>query len=77
MTKIITKLKSPLKFLRLGSAAERDVWPEENEIDLAMTELFALKASRDRENFPLTELYPREGPKQLAGTEYEFLEDRI
>ena len=39
------------------------MWPLENEIDLSVSELFALKAARDRENFPLTELYPREGPK--------------
>ncbi len=59
------EIEIPLKISPLGSADERDVWPEENEIDLAMTELFALKASRDREDFPLTELYPREGPKQV------------
>ena len=60
------EVEIPLKISPLGSANERDVWPEENEIDLAMTELFALKASRDREGFPLTELYPREGPKQIG-----------
>ena len=60
------EIEIPLKISPLGSANERDVWPEENEIDLAMTELFALKASRDREGFPLTELYPREGPKQVG-----------
>lgn len=44
----------------------RLIWPEENEIDLALTELYALKASRDREGFPLSEFYPREGPKQIG-----------
>ena len=32
-----------------------------------MNELYALKAQRDREGFPLTELYPREGPKLVEG----------
>ena len=52
--------------MQLGNGStERDIWPEENEIDLALDELVALKVSRDREGFPLTEFYPREGPKQV------------
>lgn len=38
-----------------------EVWPAENEIDLALDELYQLKARRDRENIPLTEFYPRNG----------------
>lgn len=44
----------------------RDVWPEENEIDLDLNELYALKATRDRERFPIGELFPREGGKQVG-----------
>jgi cell surface protein SprA len=44
----------------------RDVWPEENEIDIDLNELYALKAARDRERFPSSEAYPREGPKQAG-----------
>lgn len=59
------EIEIPLKITKpANSTNERDIWPEENEIDLALTELYALKAARDREGFPLTELYPREGPKQ-------------
>lgn len=60
------EVEIPLKITpsNLGAnPTDRDVWPEENEIDLALDELYALKASRDREGFPLTEFYPREGPK--------------
>jgi cell surface protein SprA len=46
--------------------AAREIWPLENEINLALNELYALKAARDREGFPLTEFYPREGPKQVG-----------
>lgn len=44
----------------------RAIWPEANEIDIALTELYALKAARDREGFSLSEAYPREGPKQVG-----------
>lgn len=60
------EIEIPLKITPLGTTGERDIWPEENEIDLALTELYALKAARDREGFPQTELYPREGPKQVG-----------
>jgi len=39
------------------------VWPDQNSIDFDLDELYALKAERDREGFPLGELYPRAGPK--------------
>ncbi|AYB35506.1 cell surface protein SprA [Chryseolinea soli] len=54
----------PLKITRPTNSNDPDViWPAENDIDLALDDLYALKAARDREGFPLTELYPREGPK--------------
>ena len=57
----------PLKITKPANTEDvRAIWPEENEIDLALDELYALKATRDREGFPLTEYYPREGPKQVG-----------
>ena len=54
----------PLKITRPTNSSDPEViWPAENDIDLALDDLYALKAARDREGFPLTELYPREGPK--------------
>lgn len=41
---------------------ERAVWPEENEFNFALAELYKLKVKRDRENFPLSVLYPLSGP---------------
>ena len=41
------------------------VWPESNQIDLDLNELYALKATRDRESYPLDQLYPLAGPKQI------------
>ena len=43
------------------------VWPEQNNVDLDLNDLYALKAQRDRESFPLGELYPRAGPKLVDG----------
>ncbi len=61
------EIEIPLKITKpANSTLERDIWPEENEIDLALTELYALKAARDREGFPLNELYPRESAKQVG-----------
>ncbi len=41
------------------------VWPEQNQIDLDLNELYALKAQRDRESFSLLQLYPQSGPKPI------------
>ncbi|MEJ1238972.1 cell surface protein SprA [Chryseolinea sp. T2] len=57
------EIEIPLQISEAGNSDPYEVWPEQNTIDLALNELYALKAQRDREGFPLTELYPREGPK--------------
>ncbi len=44
----------------------RDIWPEANEIDLDLNELYALKVERDRGGFSLSESYPLNGPKQIG-----------
>jgi cell surface protein SprA len=59
------EIELPLKKTPAGSISLEDIWPEENQIDLDLNELYALKATRDRLSFPLGELYPREGPKQV------------
>lgn len=62
------EIEIPLKISRTGivDPSARDVWPEENEIDLDLNELLALKATRDREGFPISEAYPRQGAKQVG-----------
>ncbi|MBL0742314.1 cell surface protein SprA [Chryseolinea sp. Jin1] len=60
------EIEIPLKITRpVESTDPNEIWPSENDIDIALDELYALKAQRDREGFPLTELFPREGPKQV------------
>jgi cell surface protein SprA len=61
------EIEIPLKITRISQTSPEEIWPEDNTIDLALAELYALKAQRDREGFPLTELYPREGPKVVEG----------
>lgn len=59
------EIEIPLKISEVTQdPTSRDVWPEENEIDLDLNELYALKAARDRERFPISEAYPRAGGKQ-------------
>ena len=41
------------------------IWPASNYIDLDLNELYALKAQRDRESFPLAELYPQSGARPI------------
>jgi cell surface protein SprA len=62
------EIEIPLKIsdASIVKPGERDVWPEENEIDLDLNELYALKAARDRERFPAAESYPREGGKLVG-----------
>ena len=44
-----------------GSA--RAVWPEENEFDFALGQLYKLKVERDNNNSPLGVAYPLNGPR--------------
>ncbi len=56
----------PLKITPNGNNPDvAVVWPDANDIDLDLNQLYALKAARDRESFPLGELYPRAGPKMV------------
>ena len=62
------EIEIPLKIsdASIQEPTDREVWPEENEIDLDLNELYALKAARDRERFPAGESYPRQGGKQVG-----------
>jgi len=54
------EIEIPLKVSRVtnpGNPDVREIWPEENEIDLELDALTALKVRRDREGFPLSEVY--------------------
>jgi cell surface protein SprA len=62
------EIELPLKITPPGDNG-RDVsiiWPDENQIDLDLNELYALKATRDREGYNLGVLYPQQGPKQVG-----------
>jgi cell surface protein SprA len=59
------EIEIPLKITRPANPAgvtDRDVWPEENEIDLDLSALYALKGLRDREKFPLDEVFRGSAP---------------
>jgi cell surface protein SprA len=62
------EIEIPLKITdhNISNPSPRDIWPELNEIDLDLNELYALKAARDRERFPASESYPRAGGKQVG-----------
>jgi cell surface protein SprA len=61
------EIEIPLKKTDPGLSRDAAViWPEENYIDMDLNELYALKAQRDRENFSLGELYPREAPRLVG-----------
>jgi cell surface protein SprA len=62
------EIEIPLKVTSIGltEPSSREIWPEENEIDLDLNELYALKATRDRLGRSLSEFFPREGPKVVG-----------
>jgi cell surface protein SprA len=61
------EIEIPLKVTPPGNANTLEsVWPEENQIDIDLNEVMGLKVQRDRENFPLGQLYPLAGPKRVG-----------
>ncbi len=61
------EIEIPLKITRYGTRRDPAlIWPEANSIDMDLNELYALKAQRDRENYSLGELYPKEGPRIIG-----------
>ncbi len=57
------EIEIPLKITNPEATLADDVWPDENQIDLALKELSALKAARNREGAALDKPYPLNGPK--------------
>lgn len=60
------EIELPLKITPPNTREARDVWPEENQIDLDLNELYALKVQRDRENYPTEAVYPQGGAKPVG-----------
>ncbi|MGK7390919.1 MAG: cell surface protein SprA [Candidatus Cyclobacteriaceae bacterium M2_1C_046] len=57
------EIEIPLKISDPQLSSPEAVWPQENEIDLAFQELFALKSERDRLNIRKSQIYPLNGPE--------------
>jgi cell surface protein SprA len=49
-----------------NSRKQEDVWPDQNQIDLDLNDLYALKVQRDREGYTLAAPYPQ-GASKLVG----------
>jgi cell surface protein SprA len=60
------EIELPLKITPPQTRDAAMVWPEENQIDLDLNELYALKVARDRENYDLSRPYPQNGVKQVG-----------
>lgn len=45
------EIEVPLKITQVGSSSAREIWPLQNEIDIAVDELLGLKSARNREGF--------------------------
>jgi len=60
------EIELPLKITRPEDGRTIEVvWPEQNQIDLDLNDLYALKARRDREGYNLGILYPQAGPEPI------------
>ncbi|NJN41948.1 MAG: cell surface protein SprA [Flammeovirgaceae bacterium] len=60
------EIELPLTITPPGTSRDPSIiWPEQNQIDLELNNLYALKVQRDRLNYPLGQLYPLDGPKQV------------
>jgi cell surface protein SprA len=57
------EIELPLKITKPEVRTVETVWPDQNQIDLDLNELYALKARRDREGFNLGVLFPQAGPE--------------
>lgn len=49
--------KVPLKISPIGSTNRNDIWPEENNINLVLEDLVALKKNRNAQNAPIFDAY--------------------
>lgn len=60
------EIELPLKITPPGVRDLATVWPDQNQLDLDLNELYALKVQRDRENYSLTNLYPLVSGRQVG-----------
>jgi cell surface protein SprA len=56
------EVEIPLKITPAANTSDRAIWPEENEFDFSLNDLYALKVFRDRNNISLDEVYTKETP---------------
>ena len=56
------EVEIPLKITPPANTNPRDIWPEENEFDFELDDLYALKSTRDRLGFSLDEVYKGANP---------------
>ncbi len=60
------EIEIPLKITPPGSQDPSKIWPEENEIDLDINELYALKSERDRLDIPKRQVFPLDSAKVVG-----------
>jgi cell surface protein SprA len=60
------EIEVPLKITPKGSINPSEVWPEENEINLDLNELYAMKSLRDRQNISKRALFPLDSAKTVG-----------
>jgi cell surface protein SprA len=59
------EVEIPLAITRNGeSVADSEIWPDQNQFDIDLNDLYALKAKRDREGASLNSFYPLNGSFQ-------------
>lgn len=59
------EVEIPLTITRNGKdVGDNEIWPEQNQFDFDLNDLYALKARRDREGASLNQLYPLTSPLQ-------------
>ncbi|UII27749.1 cell surface protein SprA [Fulvivirga maritima] len=60
------EIEVPLKISNPSSSDPEVIWPEENEIDMDMDQLYSLKADRDADGISKRELFPLDGPRVVG-----------
>lgn len=60
------EIEVPLKITAAGADSPEEVWPKENEIDLDIDELYALKSLRDRLNINKSQIFPGDSARTVG-----------
>jgi cell surface protein SprA len=56
------EVEIPLKITPAANTSDRAIWPEENEFNFSLNDLYKVKADRDSENKSLDEIYTKVTP---------------